>query len=431
MLELKGQYNKDCKVFTDNIEEEALKQIYDILQHPSSAGLKIRIMPDVHAGKGICVGFTSEIGDCIAPSRIGVDIHCMMTTCLLDRFIPEDKYALIEHRVRKEIPFGFDINESRQFEMKHFLQFFRTFYVQAKMGWKDMILDVDISEKGLSKWMSRIGIDEGVFYKSIGSVGGGNHFIEFGNTPETSAFTIHCGSRNIGLKVCKYWETVAAKPKKPKAELKEEIEKLKANCKDKRQLPELIRDLTHKHAFEHAHLNGFLFGENMKGYLTDMVIASAYACFNHLVIKGKILDILYKTCQVKSVASIQTAHNYIDFQDRIIRKGSVRSYVGEKFILPFNMRDGIAICEGKSNPDWNCSAPHGAGRIMSRNAAKELLDLEDFKKQMEGIYSTSVCSSTLDEAPDAYKDYQEILANIKDTCDVLYFIKPTINLKAK
>lgn len=438
MLELKGKYGKDCKVFTDNIENEAVSQIYDILEHPATEGRKVRIMPDVHAGKGICVGFTSDIGDYVCPSHIGVDISCMMTTCILDKKIAPEDYPVIEHRIRQSVPMGFDINDKRQYETKELLKFFRNFYNKARSGWSDMIYDMDFTEESLSKWMRRIGIDEGVFYRSINSGGGGNHFYEIGDIQgvtnsfgeNISAFTIHCGSRNIGLKVCKYWETVANNPNRNKKEIKDAIKKAKSECKDKKKMPEII-DRIHQEFAENNRYNGFLTGDDLKGYLSDMVVASAYAHFNHEIIKRKISEILLKVSGAKVIETIQTVHNYIDFEDRIIRKGSVRSYKGEKFILPFNMRDGIAICEGKSNPDWNCSAPHGAGRLMSRNVAKVKLKVEDFKKDMEGIYTTCVGQSTIDEAPAAYKDRQEILDNIKDTCEVLYFIKPVINLKAK
>ena len=432
MLELKGRYNKDCKIFCDNVEEEALAMIHSLLNHPNFADTQIRIMPDVHGGKGCCIGFSAPIVNGICPSHVGVDIGCTIDTYILDRKIEEKDYALIEHRVRKEVPFGMNIHTSRQFEMKEFVKFMKSYYNKQKALWSEMILDFDISEKGLTKWMSRIHMDEGVFYKSLGTVGGGNHFIEFGNIEggSNSAFTIHCGSRNLGIKVCGYWEKVAANPSHLKAKFKEELARLKQNCKDKHSLQPKIDELKAKLESDISLCNGYLVGDNMKGYITDMVIVSAYAQFNHLIISRKIQDILLKANQAKVVEHIVSVHNYIDCEDHMIRKGAIRAHKDEKMVIPFNMRDGLAICVGKSNEDWNCTAPHGCGRLMSRSKAKTQLDVEEFKNQMEGIYSTSVGISTIDEAPNAYKDKTMIIDAIQDTCEIIYFVKPIINLKA-
>jgi RNA-splicing ligase RtcB len=177
---------------------------------------------------------------------------------------------------------------------------------------------------------------------------------------------------------------------------------------------------------------GYLSGDSPKGYLTDMVISQAYAKFNRMIILRKEEEVMNKINGARVIDQVSSVHNYLDFSDMIIRKGSIRSYKGERMIIPFNMKDGVAICEGKSNEDWNCSAPHGAGRIMSRAAAKKKIDFYDFQKQMSdaGIYSTSVCKNTLDEAPDAYKPMEEIVELIKDTCDIKFFMKPKINIKA-
>ena len=432
MLELKGKYCKDCKVFIDEVEDEALATIYSILNHPNFTDAKIRIMPDTHAGRSVVIGFTCPITNSVNPNHVGVDISCMIDTYVLDRKIDPKDYAIIEHRVRKEIPFGFDIHKTRQFEMKEFIKFIKSFYDKQKAAWSEMILDFDISEKGISDWLRRIHMDEGTFYKSISSVGSGNHFIEFGNlsNKESSAFTIHCGSRNLGVKVCSYWNAVAQNPTALKAKFKEELQTLKKTCKNKKELPEKIAILKEKLDADVSLSNGYLSGYDMKGYITDMVIASAYAHFNHYIIAKKIEGILLQVNQAKVVERIVSVHNYIDFQDHTIRKGAIRSYKGEQMVIPFNMRDGLAICEGKSNEDWNYSAPHGSGRLLSRSKCKELLNLEEFKKQMEGIYSTSVTKGTLDEAPNAYKDTAVIVDAIQDTCNILYFVKPTINLKA-
>lgn len=430
MLELRGKYNTNCKVYCDNVEDEALSTIYGILNHPNYTNCKIRIMPDVHNGKNSVIGFSSTIGEGINPSTVGVDIGCTISTYILDRRIDSTDYALIEHRIRQEIPFGFEINKSRQFEIKEFIKFLSSAYNRAQALWPEIILDFDISEKGISDFLKRIHMDEGTFWKSIGTIGGGNHFIEFGDNEEVSAFTIHCGSRNLGVKVCNYWENVAKNPTALKQKYKEELAILKTTCKDKKLLPNMIKELKENLDKNVSLCNGYLTGIDMQGYLTDMIIAQAYASFNHLIISRKIENILLKINQAKVIEKIVSIHNYIDFEDHIIRKGAIRSYEGEKMVIPFNMRDGLAICVGKSNEDFNCTAPHGCGRLLSRSKAKTTLNLDEFQNQMKGVYSTSVNASTLDEAPDAYKPYEEILEAIQPTAEVLYFIRPTINLKA-
>ena len=314
------------------------------------------------------------------------------------------------------------------FDDKTFYKFLNKEYAKARSTWPEMIENIGtIDEKYITSLCRRVGMDLGLLFKSVGSVGGGNHFMEYGETDDGRAFfTVHCGSRNFGLKVCKYWVKIATNP--DKSLKKEVVERIKASEPDKSKWQELIKNATEE--LRTRNPNGFLSGENLKGYLSDMVIATAYASFNHEMIVEKVKEILQKMCRIKEIDRIVSVHNYIDFSDHILRKGAIRSYKGEKMIIPFNMRDGIAICEGKSNDDWNCTAPHGAGRIMSRSAAKNRISMEEFKASMEGIYSTTVCEATIDESPMAYKPMEEILQNIEPTAEVLFFIKPKINIKA-
>lgn len=255
-----------------------------------------------------------------------------------------------------------------------------------------------------------------------------NHFLELGEHEGHSVWTIHCGSRNFGQKVFKYWDKISKKPAISKEDRRNEVEEIKRKCKDKTKLASLIKEYTD--SMNSSKPIGYLQGENMKGYLTDVFFCQAYATWNHMCIANSISEIMMKKGYGKVIDTINTIHNYISPKDHIIRKGSIASYQGERLIIPFNMRDGLAICEGKSNPDWNFSAPHGAGRIMSRSKAKQEVDLEDFKESMKGIYSTSVCPGTIDESPMAYKPMEEIIRNIEPTAGVLYFIKPCINIKA-
>ena len=427
MLEIQGKYTA-AKIFTDIIEDEALSLIYDIANHPAFKNINIRIMPDTHAGKGIVIGFTAPLSDYVNPSHVGCDIGCQMTSIFYNKAITKDSYPLLEHRVRKVIPTGFDINAKRVFEMKEFLKFMNSQMSSARSSWPEMVENVNVDEKFITKILQRIGMDEGIFYKSLGTLGSGNHFLELGlDHNGKPVWTIHCGSRNFGQKVFKYWDKVAKRPVS-KNELKEGIENIKKNCKDKTQLQRLIKEYTEKE--KSSKPNGYLYGEDMKGYLTDLFFCQAYAAWNHECIKKAIDKIMLEMFGATPDNRINSIHNYINPHDHIIRKGAITSYENELMIIPFNMRDGLAICKGKSNLDWNFSAHHGAGRIMSRSKAKSEVDIDEFKKSMEGIYSTSVGLGTLDESPMAYKNMEDIVNNIGDTCDILYFIKPEINIKA-
>ena len=257
-----------------------------------------------------------------------------------------------------------------------------------------------IDEKFISAFIKRIGMTVESFYRALPSLGGGNHFLEYGETEDGRGFfTAHCGSRNLGVRVCNYW-----------------VRKAKSSCSA---------------IAEEEYLSDYLGGANLRGYLSDMVITQAYARFNHIMIHRLVDGILQEHFGIGLENEIFTTHNYIDFRDNpMIRKGAIRAYENELCIIPFNMRDGLAICKGKSNPDWNYTAPHGAGRILSRTAAKMQLRLEDFQNTMSKVYSTTVCGGTLDEAPMAYKPMDEIVRLIEPTVEILYFVKPKINIKA-
>lgn len=428
-LSIYGKYCKDCIIFTENIEEEALQTLYDIVNHPAFSNSKIRVAPDVHAGRGIVIGFTTPLNEYVNPAHVGCDIGCSMTTILFDTKLDPKDYAEVEHKIRKEVPTGFDIHPKRMFGMDGFTKFMNTEMRKARSAWPEMVDYSNIDEKYIDSMLKRVGMDAGVFYKSIGTVGGGNHFIEYGEYEGGSAWTIHCGSRNFGLKVFKYWDNKGKNAALSKNEIRDLTAEFKASYKgDMRKFKDALD--AYLESKKEGHYNGYLRGDNMRGYITDLFFAQAYAKFNHRIIQERIYNIVRKFGLSKIKETIYTTHNYINPIDHIIRKGAIASYEGEKMIIPFNMRDGLAICAGKSNDDWNCSAPHGAGRIMSRAKAKANVDIEEFKKTMEGIYSTSVCVGTLDESPMAYKDTNEILELIKPTCDVLFMVKPKINIKA-
>ncbi len=393
MLELKGKYCKDCKIFTDNIDADAMQIVYRFLENPMFDGSKIRIMPDVHAGMNIVVGFTVPFSDFVNPDHVGGDIGCSVSTAITNVPINPNQYAEIEHRIRENVKFGMAIHEKSRYDEHDLYRHIQNNLNDARRSWPEMVMPMNINEKEITAMLKRIDMDGHNFYHSIGTVGGGNHFVEVGVTPEGNyAFTAHCGSRHLGQKVWKYWHVKAEKETS----------------------------------------NGFLTGNGMRGYITDMVISQAYAEYNHMIIDRLVFDAIMSVNggDGKILETVYTTHNYIDFSMRMIRKGAVAAPAGERLVIPFNMRDGLIICRGKGNDDWNCSAPHGAGRLMSRSDAKELIDLEEYRESMKGIYTTSVGTGTIDESPMAYKDPLEILQQIEDTVEVEYFIKPVINLKA-
>ena len=403
MIELKGKYCKDCVIFSDNLDDDTLSTIYNILDNPAFENQTIRIMPDVHkATDDIVIGFVSTIGDYVCPAHVGSDIGCSISTIMFNGTINPEDYPLFDHRIRENIMFGFDLQKKRIFDMKDFFKFIKKAYSSACGAWPEMIEYPDVvNEKWLSSVLKRVNMDEATFYKGICSVGSGNHFIEVGKIYDETgttelggmAVTIHTGSRNFGTKVFKYWDKIS-KRNHP-------------NCP-----------------------SGYLCDEDLKGYLSDMILCQAYAAYNHKVIQDVIVKLALKF-GLKEYERIMSTHNYIDPVDRLIRKGAIRSHVFEKMIIPFNMRDGLIIAEGTSLKHWLCSANHGSGRCMSRSAAKKNIDVNDFKETMKNVFSTSVGVGTLDEAPQAYKDTDTIKEIMKDTCNVLYTVKPVINIKAK
>lgn len=381
---------KDIKIFADTVEDACMEIIDGIADNPLMDGLPIRIMPDTHAGNGIVVGFTCPVYTHINPEHVGADIGCGIETELFDKTLKAEHFALFEQRVRNVIPMGKNLNKNREFDMKDFCKFMRREMNRAVQSSEGLVHDIPFArDTDISAWCASLNIDEKMFYKSVGTLGGGNHFIELDYNEELDKMgvTIHTGSRNLGQKVCRKWSRKAIAT------------------------------------------GGFLSGSLLEGYLTDMVICQAYAKYNRMIIMDKIADIYKKMCKGKVCETISSVHNYIDFDDMVLRKGAIRAYEGEQMVIPFNMRDGIAICHGKSNDDWNCSAPHGSGRAMSRNKAKESISLATFKESMEGIYSTSICENTIDESPMAYKDTTAIICLIAPTCTVDYFMHPVINIK--
>ena len=446
MLEIKGKYCKDIKIFTDNIEESALSTLYHIAELRPYGGKKIRIMPDVHQGVGDSViGFSCPVGlnnDFISPSVVGCDLGCSVSCTFFNKGLTEEEIVLLEHSIKQKVAFGFDFQTTTLVTEKEIINRFQKamdILCSRYPVFKNYALSFKC-ERDLEKWCDNIHMDYGRFLKSIGSVGGGNHYVEYDVNDELGKYAIcvHCGSRNLGQKVYKYWNNLAKTGGISKTELKNIIEGVKKNNTDKKLLQEQIKKA--KEEYLKDKVPDFLTGDCLMGYLVDVVLAQEYAKINHEYIHRIISDEYKKICKGSTDCGfIYTTHNYIDYDfnskgtpNIMIRKGAIRSYKGEEMIIPFNMRDGIAICEGKSNEDWNCTAPHGAGRIMSRAKAKQTLSVDDFKKTMSdaNIYTTTADITTLDEAPMAYKAKEEIVNLIQDTCKILYFMVPKMNIKA-
>jgi len=431
VLELKGKYNKDCKIFVDEVEQEAISLIQSILDKQVSDGVPVRIMPDVHAGKGITIGFTMPMTDMLSPNYVGVDIGCGMLSARFSGQVSMD-LEKVDIAIREKVPMGFNTHEERIMteipfnEVQKIADDFTKNY-NEKFG--TSYVAPTYNEKWLDKKLKDVKIDPTKFWMSIGTLGGGNHFIEIGKSDVSNSYwvTIHSGSRNFGLKIADYWNNVAnGKVKNVPKEYNIELDNLIQNTVPKSDIPKKMKELKEKYGFGID--KEFLQGDNLMGYLYDMIFAQQYATWNREVM----LNSIKKALKIKKFEEvINTIHNFVDFKDFVIRKGAVASYKGEKLIIPFNMRDGILVCEGKSNEDWNNSAPHGAGRLMSRSKAKESVDLKDFKRTMKGVYSTSVCKSTLDEAPFAYKSSEMIEQAIEPTATILEKIKPILNIKDK
>lgn len=404
MLEIKGEYNT-AKVFTDDIEEEAVAQIKEMCDMEYLKDCDIRIMPDVHAGKGCTIGTTIKIKDKVCPNYVGVDIGCGVMVCKFDTSDLDLK--AVDEFINNNIPSGMNIYEERNFDN----WFERYIYKE----WEKLLDEI------------KAPIDKDRALKSIGTLGGGNHFIEISKTDDAYYLIIHTGSRHLGLEVAKYYQEQAYKQSNSnKPEVDVIIKELKDQGREN-EIEQVLKDIKNnkKHfTKDNAYITGDLFYD----YIHDIDIIQEYAHCNRSLIAHKILEFIGSDIHI---LECDTIHNYIDIETMILRKGSVRAKDGEKFILPLNMRDGSLLCVGKGNEDWNYSAPHGAGRLMSRTKAKQEINLEEYKKSMDGIYSTSVCEETLDESPMAYKNADSIRDNIHQTATIVEHIKPIYNFKAK
>lgn len=373
MFVIKGRFN-EAVVYANNIDSETKTQIKHLLDQEFVKNSIIRIMPDCHAGIGCVIGTTMTITDKIVPNLVGVDIGCGMLTIKLGKI--DIIYKNLDNFIRQNIPAGLKVHSKVQ------------------------PLDVNIKKKKCFDELDR----PEYYFQSVGTLGSGNHFIEIGvDDFDNKYLIIHSGSRHLGHQVAQYYQRKA----------KKYIEQQYL----KRNIPSLIpKDLC------------YLEGKDYQDYLHDMNICQQYASENRYRMAKKILN--YLNLSIKNLDHFETIHNYINLKDMILRKGAISAYRGERVLIPINMKDGSIIAIGKGNKEYNYSAPHGAGRIISRRQAKQVLSLEKFERVMEGIYTTSISKDTLDEAPFVYKPMEEILENIQDTVEVLQIIKPVYNFKA-
>lgn len=398
----------DLKIFTENIEHEALNQIYTLIKQPAFSDCKIRIMPDVHAGAGCVIGFTADLGEKVIPNIVGVDIGCGMLTTNLGNI--DIDFEKLDNVIREYVPSGRRVHEEENSSVAS--------DIIEKLYCKEQLKNID--------WLKR----------SCGTLGGGNHFIEVDSDSKNNKYlVIHSGSRNVGKQVAEIYQQMAIDDISGKSNFKQDSKKLIAEykkCKREREISKAIKELKQFYEANTTKIPrelSYLVGKHREMYLHDMKLCQEFAKINRRTIQSIIC--YYMGWEVtKETERFQTIHNYIEHDTNIVRKGAISAKAGEKVLIPINMRDGCILGIGKGNEDWNYSAPHGAGRTMSRSKAKESILLEDYQKAMDGIFTTSVNTSTIDESPMAYKTMDEIIGNIKDTVEIVDIIKPIYNFKA-
>lgn len=398
MIIIQGQYNTAI-CYTNELEGAAREQIQAVCDRSEFAGCKIRIMPDVHAGKGCTIGSTMTIQDKIVPGMVGVDIGCGMETVeLADR---EIDFAKLDALIQEKIPYGREIR-----------------YIPHPLN-----SEIDLTQL---RCADQVNLDRAVH--SIGSLGGGNHFIEVDQAGDGRLFLIvHSGSRHLGTEVADYYQNEGRRALwgGAKHQIQETIARLKAEGRFQ-EIQKTITALKKEHELDIPKDLAYVEGKLFDDYIHDMKLTQQFAVLN----RKAMVDVILGGMGLTAVDIFTTIHNYIDTDAMILRKGSVSAKKGEKLLIPINMRDGSLICIGTGNEEWNCSAPHGAGRLMSRRAALNTLSMEEFQNEMKGIYTTCVVPDTLDESPMAYKSIEEIVSQIGPTAIIVERIRPVYNFKA-
>ena len=398
MVKIEGLYNT-ALCYTPELEDVARTQIQSVCDQKEFADCKIRIMPDVHAGKGCTIGTTMTIQDKIVPGMVGVDIGCGMETVeLAERDIDFDR---LDALIRKEIPYGREVRDSA-----HVLNH-----------------EIDLAQL---RCADRVNLNRAM--RSIGTLGGGNHFIEVDRSEDGRLFlVVHSGSRHLGTEIAGFYQDEGRRALWGGAQYQVTmiIEQLKREGRFK-EIQKTIKALKKEHELSIPKDLAYVEGKLFDDYIHDMKLTQRFAVLN----RKAMVDVILTGLRLTPVDVFTTIHNYIDTDAMILRKGAVSARMGEKLLIPINMRDGSLICIGKGNTEWNCSAPHGAGRLMSRRTAFNDLSMEEFQKEMEGVYTTCVLPETLDESPMAYKSMDEIVSQIEPTAEIVQRIRPVYNFKA-
>ncbi len=401
ILEIKGKVNT-AVAYAKVIEDDAIEQIRRMCDYGLTEGSRIRIMPDVHAGAGCTIGTTMTVTDKACPNIVGVDIGCgMYTVRLAEKDLDFEKIDEAAHY----IPSGFGVWPGRQERF-------------------------DLTELVCYRQLE----DTKRLERSLGTLGGGNHFIEVDSAQDgTKYLVVHSGSRNLGLQVANIYQRLAVDLHSGKEEYFKQHEEIIRSYKEQGRKAEIQGALAElKKAFHAKEPDApsdlcWLYGSFLEDYLCDVEICQRFAKRS----REKMAEIILERAGLTAVSSFHTIHNYIDTDEMILRKGAIAAHEGELVLIPINMRDGSVLARGRGNEEWNFSAPHGAGRLMSRKAARETIDIEEYKKAMEGVYTTSVSAGTIDEAPMAYKSLGDIIDVISDTVDVIEVLKPVYNFKAE
>lgn len=395
MIEINGRFT-NAKIFSQTALQTAVDQIQELTDQAFMAGTKVRIMPDYHAGKGCVIGTTIQLQDRVVPNLVGIDVGCGVFVAQLD--VTTVDFAQLDAIIRTYVPSGQDIHKEVS-PSRHFVEF-------------------------EGKQFRASGLKDDYTNLSLGTLGGGNHFIELAKDEDDQHYLlIHTGSRYVGAKVAN-WHQKRAYENLRREDLTEKIEAMKQQGRQQ-EIQSMIQAYKEQTPFVPKDLS-YLEGEAFHDYIHDMKIAQQFARMN----RWTIAETIAKQMDWHFTDTFDTIHNYIDTETMTLRKGAVRANKDEKLVIPMNMRDGSLICIGKGNAEWNYSAPHGAGRMFSRRAAKKALNMADFKDTMQGIWTTSVNEETLDEAPMAYKPMTEITSAIGETVDIVKVIKPVYNFKA-
>lgn len=398
MMEVKGKFNT-AKIFTNVVDDASIAQVTELCNQEFCAGSRIRLMPDIHAGAGCTIGTTMTITDKIIPNLVGVDIGCgMHTVRIAEKNLDLEK---LDRLIYERIPSGFNIHDKPSVNADY----------------------VDLSKLRCAK-----SVDIERAKRSIGTLGGGNHFIEVDKDDSGNIYiVVHSGSRHIGLEVAKYYQGSGYRElcDADKGGAQEIVERLKSEGRFS-EIADAVKEYKTKHQTKIPKSLAYVSVALFDDYIHDMQIIQRFAQVNRMVMLGEIVQGI----DAHIVDDFETIHNYIDTENMILRKGAVSAQKGEKLLIPINMRDGSLICIGKGNEDWNFSAPHGAGRLMSRAAAKRAFTVNEFQSEMNGIYTTSANQDTLDECPMAYKSMDAIIDNIEPTAEIVKIIKPIYNFKA-